>query len=110
MLKPSVSRLGGRVCSTQASTAGCAAHGQVTQDWAEEESRYGEKQPGKAGFEGGRNHKANPRTSGIRALGELALERGMKSMEGGLQVFFLVTELNCSLKGGCLFSEGRKVQ
>lgn len=75
-----------------------------------QESRYGEKQPGKAGFEGGRNLKINPRTSGIRALGELASKRGTKHMEGGLQVFFLVTELNCSLKEGCLFSEGRKVQ
>lgn len=61
-------------------------------------------------FEGGRNLRINPRTSGIRALGELASERGMKGMEGGLQVLFLVTELNCSLKGGCLFSEGKKVQ
>lgn len=55
VLKPRVSRLGGCGSSTQASTAGCAAHGQVTQGWAEEESRYGEKQPGKAKFEGGRN-------------------------------------------------------
>lgn len=104
--------------STQASAAGCAAcehcsllsaaHGQLQQDWPEEKSRCGEEQPGKAG--GGRNLRINPRTSGTRALCELASERGMKGMEGGLQVLFLVTELNCSLKGGCLFFEGRKVQ
>ena len=71
----------------------------------------GEDQPRKAGFWGGRNLQINPSTSGIRALGELASKRGMKVMEGELQVFcFLVTERNCSLKGGCLFSEGRKVQ
>lgn len=71
----------------------------------------GEDQPRKAGFGGGRNLQINPSTWGIRALVELAFKGGMKVMEGGLQVFcFLVTEQNCSLRGGCLFHEGRKVQ
>lgn len=87
-------------CSTRAGTLGLGRKGTKVR-W--ETAREG-------CFEGGRNLKINPRTSDIGALGELASKRGMKVMEGGLQVFFLVTDLICSLKGGCLFSEGRKVQ
>lgn len=71
----------------------------------------GEDQPRKAGFGGGRNLQINPSSSNIRALGELASKKGTKVMKGRLPVFcFLVTEQNCSLKGSCLFFEGRKVQ